>query len=352
MLIYLDSAHFDYLERASSAEVARLQSALARDGCELAVSLHHLQEMAQLADTASTMRRLRVLGLFPIVRFGQATSELALRFEVQVEIIKSLGFNVDLQRSAVDTLFPISSFSEIERAIVNAEPFLRSMRVPLEMSASASNLTKGQKRVSLRRRVPPDEPTRLRARELALEAVQDQPPQVADMVLELFARVESEVLSAGDIRSALENMYELETVAIRSRILDADLASIAVFFQTARGQVADIAAKLGIDRDLVSQAVEYLDPYECPGFALQLAVRRARDAHTKPDEPGDEIDLTHIAFAPYVTLLLADKRTHTFIHQEMRRPDGRLDPKFTGNVMRVGSLSQLAEQIASFGGAV
>src|SRR5690606_20250523 len=127
------SAHFDYLERASPSEKARLQSAWGKAGCELVLSLHHLQEMAQLADEPSVARRLKTIETFPIVRGLPTTSDLVLRFEVQAQIIELLGYSVDVRRSAVETLFPVVSFQEVAAALLINRPILRMMREPLQM---------------------------------------------------------------------------------------------------------------------------------------------------------------------------------------------------------------------------
>lgn len=352
MLVYPDSAHFDYLERASPSETARFQTVWSKAGCELVLSLHHLQEIAQLADGPSIARRLETIRLFPIVRGVTATSDLAVRFEIQAQIIELLGYGINRRRSAVDTLFPAASFQEVAAAFSINRPILRRMREPLQMAADASNLTKGQQRPSLRRRIPQDEASRLSARQLALHALEGHPPEVQELALELFDRVESQVTGTGTIRAALETLYELTTVSARRAILDPDLAAMSGFFQTARDQVGDVSVKLGIDPDRVLEAVESLEPYACPGFALQLAARRARGSHMKPDQPGDEVDLAHLAFAPHVDLLFADKRTVAFIQQEASKPQGNLIPRLTENVKRVGSLAQMEAHILECSDAV
>jgi hypothetical protein len=352
MLVYLDSAHFYYLERASTAAVAHFQAVWAEAGCELGLSLHHLQEMAQLGDENSIERRLKTIDLFPLVRCLPASSEVVLRFEVQIQIMRCLGYEVDPRRIAVSTLFPVRPFREVAEALAINGPILRKMREPLQIAANASNLTKGQKKLSLRRGIPPDEAARLTARELALEALEGHPPELSELLLELFERVEAEVARAGTVRAALEMMYELDHVAVRSAIPDTDLPMMSVFFRTARNEADNVGGRLEIERDKVLEVVDDIDPYLCPGFALQLAARRARESHTKPDEASDEIDLAHLAFAPYVDLLLADKRTHAFVQQEARKPQGGLRPEFIENIVRVGSLTQLEEHIRKRAGAV
>jgi hypothetical protein len=185
-----------------------------------------------------------------------------------------------------------------------------------------------------------------------LEALVGHTSEVKEMALELFERVESQITRSGTIRAALETMYELNSVAVRPAVLDADLPSVSVFFQTAREQVDEVAVKLGIDSDRVLEAVERLDPYSCPGVALQLAARRARERHTKPDQPGDEVDLAHLAFAPHVDLLFADKRTFAFIQQEAQKSEGNLIPGFTETIRRAGSLAQLEAYISERTGTV
>src|SRR4051812_42731651 len=88
MLVYLDSAQFDALERASEAERDAFFVSWQAAGCELALSLHHIHEIGQLGDRESLVRRLRVLKRFPLIRGGLANSDAVLRFEIR-ELLKS-----------------------------------------------------------------------------------------------------------------------------------------------------------------------------------------------------------------------------------------------------------------------
>lgn len=73
MLVYLDPSNFAHLEllrdRNPEALTHFLQRWKERD-LRLALSLHHAQEVAQLADDVSRNRRLDVIRLFPKIRYA------------------------------------------------------------------------------------------------------------------------------------------------------------------------------------------------------------------------------------------------------------------------------------------
>jgi hypothetical protein len=61
------------------------------------------------------------------------------------------------------------------------------------------------------------------------------------------------------------------------------------------------------------------DPYEAPGFSLKLAIRRERLRHADSAKASDLLDEEHIVFAPYVDVLLVDKRTYDYAQRAVAR---------------------------------
>ncbi|HEX8697153.1 MAG TPA: hypothetical protein VF746_32335 [Longimicrobium sp.] len=350
MLVYLDSAHLALLERASISQREAFLSTWRAYECELALSLHHLQEIAQLADRASVEHRLKVLEVFPSIRCKPAGINLVLKLEIQLQLLTLLGFRPDIRRSAVDTLFPKVDISEIRAATIDLQPLFKLMRTAHEMGADASNTSKQASQlgppVSMRRAIDPPQLDSPAVREAFEAALTDMPPDVQALTRQMYQLVRTSIQDHGSARRALENIYNLAKVEALGRIPDSDLAIVAGFFNSARKEVDEVLSRVGAEPSTGEQLVRRLDPYAAPGFSLQLAVQRARKRHPKPEEPGDDLDVAHVGFAPYVDVLFADKRTFGFVVQEARDNPERLASCSIGAIERAGNLEQAAEVIA------
>jgi hypothetical protein len=350
MLTYLDSAHFALLERVAEADAKEFWSAWQTCGCELALSLHHLQEIGQLSNRENAKYRLKVLERFSSIRSCGAGFDRVLALETQIQLYQLAGYGVDVQRSARDTLFPVSHI-DVLIGSVEIQPEFKQMRAALEMGADAENLSK-----EAARQGPPSDfgafidPSTLDSpeTEALIEAVlADLPLDAAVLMRQMIEQVRAKLLEHGTVRDGLEALYGLQNVAIRQSIPDSDLAVVPSFFNTARTEVDAVCSRIGLERSYGEQLVLQLNPYQAPGFALQLAARRARQRHPKPDEPSDQIDVAHIAFAPYVDLAFVDRRTLGFITQEARDRPHLLASEFTKNIVRAGTLDRVAEAILS-----
>ena len=348
MLVYLDSAQLAWLERASAVEQEAFFSVWCSCNCELALSFHHLQEIGQLSDRSSLDRRLQVLGRFSTIRGGVSTSDLVTRFEIQLQLHSLLGFKVNISRSALDTLFPPTDLSALTAELATIQPVFKYMQGLFEMEADAQNLSKQAARgaqLNPRRKVDLSQIDESKMNELFAEASVGLPPGVEAMMRHSLMVVRTAIEEQGTLRKALETLFNLRGTLICSSLHDADLSAVSVFFSTAREEVAAVIEKLEPEYSATDQLVSQLNPYDAPGFALQLAVQRARRTHPKPEEAGNQIDTDHISFAPYVDLLFVDKRTLGFITQEARAQPELLAPEFTGNIVRAITLPQVAEQI-------
>jgi hypothetical protein len=317
---------------------------------QLALSLHHVQEIAQLSDRASVERRLKVLELFPAVRCKPAGSNHVTKLEIQLQLFALLGFKLDVRQMSDDTLFPAADLEDLRAATLDMQPLFKLMRRAHEMSADASNTLKqagqGRPAMSMRRAVDPALLEAEAAEEAFRAALNDVAPDAQTLMRQMFQQVRTAIQSHGSVRRAMENIYKLSGVEIVDRIPDADLAAVSVFFESAREEAQDVLSRVQADPALGEQLVRRLDPYAGPGFALQLAVQRARMRHPKPDNPGDEIDVAHAGFAPYVDLLFADKRTYGFVAQEARDSPDLLTQSGWRTIGRAGTLERAAAMIA------
>lgn len=344
MLIYLDSAHFALLERASEADAREFWAAWHSCGCELALSLHHLQEIGQLSTRGSAERRLRVLKPFSVIRCRQAGSDLVTSLEIQLQFFKLAGYNIHVQRSALNTLFPIVEVTELSSSVA-AQPIFHQMRAALALGTDAANLAKEAARVhpALDFNAPVDvaQVTSAEAEAAMEAAIGDLPTATATLARQMFQQVRAAIVSEGTVGEALKAIYGLQEIAKHRTIPEPDLAPVSTFYSSASAE----AARMGVEAHRIPSLVSQLDPYKAPGFALQLAVHRARKLHPKLDEPGDQIDVAHLAFAPYVDLAFVDKRTLGFLTQEARDRPQLLLPEFTKNITRAGTLDRVAEVI-------
>jgi hypothetical protein len=348
MLVYLDSAHFALLERASVAERADFFSMWTDMKYELALSLHHLQEIGQLRDATSIRRRLAVVEQFPIIRGKPAGSATVLDLELQIQMIALLGVTADPRRSSDETLFPIADRRSLFQDALSTELVFKYMQGAHKLGAQAENASKAARRES-GPSIPPESMWKDMEQAMGRFAnlIPNLKPVVQTFVSEMTGRLSGAIQSEGSTRLALIALYGLRDVASVDGVLDADLPSVAVYFQTAREQVVAVAARLGVDEATASAVIPQLNPYDSPGFSLQLAVRRARAAHPKDDVASDQIDADHLAFAPYVNRLFVDKRTLGFVRQESSRDPARLQPATTLNIAKAGTIAELTGVLAA-----
>lgn len=345
-LVYLDSAHLALLDRASPGEKADFLDVWNAQDCELILSLHHLQEIGQLADVPSIDRRLAVLELFPTIRTHSSSSASVLELEIKAQLLALSGYSVDTNRSAT-AFFPLADLNAIRHSVLAHEPIFKQMREALEIGADAENLAKLARRHAADAKNSPEEQFVLDSEfnpDLTFKGVSEQLlsvlrihlPQQAIAFQQLLDRYE-QVDPASESREMLVQLYDLGAVTTLGRILDKDYATVCTFFTSAR-EIARSMAQIEAEG-----MVNRLDPYHCPGFALKLAVRRARASHPKPDVASDEVDVDHLMFAPYVDHMFVDKRTYGFVEQEAKRFPDRIPTFARRNIRKAGSLALVAQ---------
>lgn len=350
MLVYLDSDHLAKLERAPRATKDYFLAAWHDKHCEIALTLHHLQEISQLATRESVLSRLDLLADFPIIRCLPASEALVVQFEIQLQVHELLGRSVDVRRSALDTLFPLATLERIRNEVLASESAFRKMRRAYELTADASNTAKRAQqsgRLALRRAVDPAALTGDGLRDLVEDAVADLPDETKHIVRAMFEQVRAAILEGGNPRRGLETLFGLSDVAVLGQIPDSDLAPAASYFAQARDEVRNMVVPLGLKPADAEGLVRQLSPYLAPGFALRMAVLRARRPHPRKDEPGDDIDAAHVTFAPYVDLLFVDRRTFAFTAQELRDRPSLLPRSDRCSVASATDIEELADTIAA-----
>jgi hypothetical protein len=349
MLVYLDSAQFDGIERATpAARVAFFETwRIAR--CELALSLHHLQEMGQLSDASSLSRRLDVLREFPVIRCLPASSASVLRSE-----IRALLENVLLESRVAlfrDQFFPLADRAILAAQTLGTQTLFHVMADAIKTSTSAELLSKQARPVA---------PLKLSKADIDWdELYRDSLTMVAEasgagselhqVLLTMFDQTFERIRGHGSARNALVSLFGLSAVEVVRKIPDDDLSSALVFYSTARAEAVALASEHHIDPEPLLSRVNGISMYDCPGFRLKLAAQRGRRTHPKEPEPGDQIDEDHVMFAPYVDLLIGDKRTVGFVSQRTKNPFLQLPEGAVANIKRVADLDECRAVISKFG---
>ncbi len=345
MLVYLDTSHLALLERSDAVMLREFFDTWQHLGCELALSLHHLQEIGQLANSVSIRKRAGYLQSFPSIRCRPAGSVSVLEMEVEIQVLNLLGVSVDVARSAAETLFPLATAGQILEGVLTAEPLLKSTREALEFGATASNSSKA----GITRVPPLPDREFFSTTEDAIRAFLTASPDLNEraqrLMVELTHNLGDAVKESG-VRPALVRLYGLDNLNSVDSIPNSDLGGAMLFVSTAKEGVDRICALTGLPRSSVFDVLRLLNPYQAPGYSLKLAVARARRTHPSQDVAGDQLDEDHVAFAPYVDLLFVDKRTHAFLKQEKRdRP--ALVSSFVGtNVRRAATLADVSAAIS------
>ena len=130
------------------------------------------------------------------------------------------------------------------------------------------------------------------ARTLAMNCLTPLTRGVASPILEA---INAQLADSPNVRVAFERAYGLEGFdAIRS-VDDEDIHRVATFFSVAREVASDCVEEIGVD---ATSALRALDPYQCPGVCVEMAVSRAQDTSSQAADPSDEPDRAHLSLLP------------------------------------------------------
>lgn len=329
MLVYLDTAHLDWIEKvllSSPVDARRFFARWQDAGYELAVSYHHVEECAQLTSDGSINRRLAIFWEFPGLWYAQPGSGVVQAREMETQLLHLSGETPTADYARVRSiLFQRVKPEALQRDIFGALAQLRKGRLIHEGAATLDNLVKP---LADKLRTAGITPRRLKhtkcTPEMAAQWVAQAhnldflPPKLRLFDAEGVMRAASDGLS---MREAAVRFYKLTDVdpdVIRVAP-DSDLGELSVFFWMARQVAKDMEQAGGGEVGRFSGLVSKINPYECPGFRLRLALLRARALAPKIAEPGDMIDADHLVYAAHVDLAMVDKRTFDFLRQEARR---------------------------------
>lgn len=352
MLVYLDTGQLDWIQRALLSspppDVRQFFGRWKDTGYELAVSYHHIEECAQLASDASINQRLAILWEFPRVWYAQPGSGVVRAREVEAQLLHLSGETPTAEYARVRSiLFQCVKPEAIQRDIFGALAQLRKGRLIHEGSATLANLFKP---VSDALRNTGITPRRLRRTKCTPEIAAQWVSQARTLdflppPLRLFDN-EGVMRAAADgasMREAAVRFYKLADVdaGILRAAPDSDLGELSVFFWLARQVAKEMEQAVGGNDGRFSALVPKVNPYECPGVRLRLALLRARASAPRTSEPGDMIDADHLVYAAHTDLAIVDKRTFSFVRQEARRNASLLPEAAVRHLRKVSSLGDL-----------
>jgi hypothetical protein len=345
-LVYLDVAQLAWLARAPRNERDSFFTEWRACRAELALTFHHLQEIGQLSRPAEIDQRFDLLESFPAVRGGMTTSAQVAELEIRSGLLARLNATPLSFQSFRAALFPVADLPDLRAQTIDMASLLRRMREAHEIGAEAERLSQQARAVGspkMRARINPDNAAERFAELLDTHFEPGSPKRaIAETI---HQQLNHALREEGTLRGALENIFGLRRMDIVSSVPHEDLAMISVFRNQARVVGFALSEASGIPQDVVDVALDALNPYDCPGYALKLAAQRARRGHPKLPVAGDQIDDEHLTFAPYADVLFVDKRTFDFVGRELRRDAPLLPASAAVSLCRAANLADVVAQL-------
>lgn len=345
MLVYLDTAQFAWLERADEQLRTRFINGWRDHGCELSVSLQLLQEVVKRGSAQDVEARLETMRSLRPIRGIPTAAAGVIVMEARVQMLGLMDRPVaNPIEYGVSSLFPMMDEGVLAQdtwsLVRHLDRFNRANQVLAALENTGRVLPKTRKGV----RIDPDEiEAHVRRSE---ELLADGTAETARFLRTIGENVIRGIKEAdGDPRAACVRDWGLADLRCLSDIREEDLLKAAAFLGAVTFAAEHIAVELRIQEEEVLELVNELRPYEAPGYCIEMAVSRARAAHTKEPTAGDHVDEEHVSFAPYVDLMFVDKRTLDFVDRERRRKDGRMVDGAPVNITRARDLENVLEQI-------
>src|SRR6185503_15704904 len=343
MLVYLDSGDIANLERLAARDpnaFAGFIEAWVARSCTLALSLHHAQEISQLADDASRECRLALLSRFPDIRYEWGGSYQVARLEALAQLIARLeGTQADYVRDVGSRLFQQQGLEPLAETVSEEGPRLRALQAEQVATSAIRGDTRGVKlphsyRKQALNKVDLSHIASISSRALAMDGLTAFTHAAAAPTV---AAINAHLASAPNVRVAFERAYELEGLDVIRSVDDEDIHRVATFFSVAREVASECATELGADAAIALRA---LNPYECPGVCVEMAVSRAQDLSAQAADASDEPDRAHMSYLPYVDAMFADRRTVGFLEQSAR--SGKAGPLLATQSRRLARSSDLS----------
>lgn len=352
LLVYLDSSHLAWIEQRARRDpigATAFVQAFDEMGCALAISLHHLQEIGQLADSNSVQRRLAILGRVTRLHGGLVGSAAAISGEIRTQLVAVAQRERPRYEDLRPILFPASDPEALRRmALAGTRRFKLSRLLHTDVAELQNISKRGMEEIEAilgsRGKV------RRLLRGGCVEEIADGLRSVAKGAPAGLRpgteRLANLVQKERNIRSAMEAFYQINGFDVTAQVPDADLPMVAMFFALARAEAQQLDLESGEDQRTFAELVPRLNPYECPGYRLKLALDRARERTPRLTEPGDVVDSDHVVLAPYADIAVVDKRTLELLQQEARRGTSVLPGDALEVFRRASSLEDLYAVIA------
>lgn len=360
MLIYLDTSHFDKLERLCSSDYSQFTSFIDQWTTKeyvVALSLNHAQEFSQLADEVSRQRRLDVIRQFPSehVQFSPRGSvellEMELVFEIYAYVSGIRKPIKDIQRMVFTQKF--DAFAAIVNESVEASHQGFAARKTLADGFNElAKVGRDIENLRIAHNLPRVDLTDPNIDwEQMVKLMEDTLPRKVEdtpsgRILNGFFRQMNDLIKKHkNVRKAFEELYGLMGMEVTSTLRPTDLIFANMFFSSAREKIQHISEALKIPLQFLMALLPKLNPYKMPGYSLGMAINRARQLSGNLAETGDQVDESHITFAPYVDMLFVDKRTFAFFNQELRDRHELIVPPPNGRVRFAGTVEKLKQEL-------
>jgi hypothetical protein len=363
MLVYLDTAHFSYLaDSRDQGAVRAFFDAWERAECALALSIPHLKEIAQLGDPVSRERRLTTLERFAEIRFSQDVSLQLMIEEIKQQYdARSHGHIADA-RALRDRLFPRSDLREIRATLSELDDVVPKIRMGNEQYAGFVNAFQEmrpfiEELLHIPRGKPPldelpPEVVRLTQEDLdaakskvkhpglaALKAIYDRVKRKRERGAYLPDRLFEEAPSLGFLRLLGERGIA------RRRFPEEDWELAAGFYKLAIQELGIERCESSLLATPWSILTNEVDPYECPGWNLWIAVSRGMRSASKKAEASDPVDWEHLLHLPYADLAFVDKRIMGHLRDQSRRPGFRLAPDAVSHIRNIPEVDAVIREI-------
>lgn len=345
MLVYLDTAHFIWFESAGPAERRDFLESWRDHGCELAVSLQLLQEGVKHGSPEKLDERLRTMRALGPMRGMPAGSAGVMVREAAVQMLELLGEPLhDPIGASVEELFPPLEPGMLVREAWRVAQGLQNLNAAGEASAGLEAILKARGPIKKGAKIDPQELRRGLESSLGLKDLPEFVRGIHEGAIRNLERTD------GIASDALVLGFGLEKAACLGDLRDEDLSKASGFLEAGKAAAIKVADRRAISVQQVRTLVDELRPYAAPGYSLEMAVSRARRSHNAEPAASDFVDEEHVCFAPYVDLLMVDKRTQDFLHRELRRGDGRIVEGAADSIRRPRSLDDIVKMIEGAAG--
>jgi hypothetical protein len=347
LLVYLDSAQLSWIEQLPGDKRDEFITKWRELGCELALSLQLLQEVHKRgADERVRTRAKAISELSPLRGIPAGSAGVMVR-EIIAQVRRIVGSSdSDVLADGRRALFPIMSRRTLFETLDIQTPQFSRFNMIGDAQARLQTNARSLPPIKKDTRVDPivmENFIRSKQKEL-LTAL---PPSIAaDLARELGERAIDSVKAAnGNLWQANLARLGISNIRCLSDLQYEDYSKAAGFIEMATEFAEDIGKGAGINKSEVLKLVNELNPYDAPGYSLEMAVARARARHSHNPTASDQVDEEHVTFAPYVDIMFVDKRTQAYLTEEVRRQDGRIAFDPMSKVVRARDVEDVLAKI-------